>query len=1260
MAVDELPAADVPEPGRATTPEEFGRELTLLRQRAGLTVRQVAAAARIPVSTAGDYFAGRHLPAGAQSGTLREIVRVCGEAGPGQVDAWIQALGRVRRTPGRRPAGAPAPYRGLAPFEAEDAQWFFGRDELIRLLADVVADGALGIPVTVTGASGSGKSSLVRAGLIPRLGSGTVVLMTPGASPMTTLTQQLGQDRLAIVVDQFEEVFTACEDPGERREFIAALSALSADAVVLLGLRADFYGHALRHPALAESLQRRQVVVGPMTRDQLHQAIVVPARKARLTLDPGLPELLLGDLAPRAGHDDAGPAGYEAGTLPLLSHALRATWERARGGRLTVADYQAAGGIWNAVARTAEAAYAELDGQQQELARRLFLSLVHVTDGSPLTRARVQLDELPGRAADGGTGGEVLARFVDKRLVTVDEDSARITHEALLNAWPRLQGWISADRDGMRVRHRITSAAVAWQEAGRDDAALLRGALLATAAEWTTQAANRDSLSRLARNFLDCALAHERARAAAERRQVSRLRRLAASLAALALVAAGLAAYAFQQRHDVGVARDQADSREVAVEADQVRSEDPSLAAQLSLAAYQISPTPGALASLLESASSPAAARFLDSASVVEALALSADRRTLAVASADGTLRLWDVAQPGHPSPDGGPVATVPDRPLYAAAFSPDGHVLAAAGAGDTVGLWDVADPRHPVRLGRPLTGPRNTVYSLAFSPRGGILAAGSADDTVRLWDVADPMHPVPLGGALSGPAGYVEAVAFSPDGTILAAASADKTVRLWDVAQPRRPVPLGRPLTGPADMVDTVAFSPDGHTLAAGSRDNSVWLWDIANPAHPVRARAPLTQASDWVNAVAFSPDGRTLAAASSDDQVLLWNAATGALLGTLPGPQPATSLAWDGDSVLVAGGADGMVRLWSLPAPVLLDSGPISQVSFSPDGKLLAVAGPDLRLWNPVTRTQVASVAVPGAFTGTVAWSPSGTVLAAGYSDGTVRLWRVARGGLTPLGTPLSATGSGIVEFVAFRHDGQVLASGADDGTVRLWNLADPARPRQLAVVHDSGTYVFSIAFSPNGNLLAAASADNLTRLWNVSDPARPRLVGQPLAGPSSYAISVAFSPDGHVLAIGSADKTVRLWNVTDPGRPRPLGGPLTGPGGYVYSVAFSPDGAMIAAGVTDGTIWLWDVSDPARPTPITHVTDAVTATGHVYTVAFSPDGSTLAAGSSDGSTRLWDTQPAAAAALVCATAGQQLTVAEWHAYIPGRPYDPPCARQ
>jgi hypothetical protein len=324
-----------------------------------------------------------------------------------------------------------------------------------------------------------------------------------------------GDEPPAIIVDQLEEIFTAGADETARREFVAALAALSEQTLVVLGLRADFYGHALCYPELARSLQERQIVVGPMSAAQLRRAIVEPARKAGRDVAADLVEMLLADM-----RQAEVPGGHEAGALPLLSHALLATWTRGRGGPLTVADYQDSGGIRGAIARTAEDACAAL-GTGQETARRLFLRLVHIGDDGREARARVPLSDL-----DEGPGGAaaVLARFVSCHLVSTDQTAAEITHEALLGAWPRLRGWIDADRADLSMRRFIETAAQGWQRAGRDAAALPRGGQLALAAGWAASAAHGAGLSPLGREFLEAGLAAARAQRTVRRRRAWRPR----------------------------------------------------------------------------------------------------------------------------------------------------------------------------------------------------------------------------------------------------------------------------------------------------------------------------------------------------------------------------------------------------------------------------------------------------------------------------------------------------------------------------------------------------------------------------------------------------------------------------------------------------------------------------------------------------------------------------------------------------------------
>ncbi len=1231
------------------TRPRFAAELTAIRERAGLTIRDLAKATGLQASTLGGYFSGRHLPPLKPVDALTQILKACHVTDPVDVQWWHEALRRVRRAPGPRPASAGLPYRGLSPFQASDAQWFFGREGLTSTLVDLVKGGGDGPTLLlVVGPSGVGKSSLLRAGLIAAMDPGACLLLTPGATPVKTLSEGLESMRVVsgdpdlVVVDQFEEVFTQCPDETEQAAFVSRICALAAKpsrTSVVLGLRADFYGRALSHPELARIAQHAQLVVGPMAEDELRQAIELPARKAGADIEPGLVELLLRDLSDPARAGQSGDL-YEPGSLPLLSHALLTMWERGQGRRLTVADYAAAGGIHGAVAHTAERLYASLSEDQQDLARRLFVRLVLVRDGASDSRRRVALADL----ARNEDMYEVLELFVGSRLLTIDGETVEICHEALIRAWPRLHRWIEEDRAGLLVAQQVTEAAVRWSDDSRDTGALYRGTRLAIAKHW---AARQDpaQVDALSREFVAASVRQER-------RSANRLYRTLTVLAALLVFAVGAGVVALQLRSEATRERNAAISRLVATIADRVRTKDAALAAQLSLAAYRITETTEARSSLLDASATPSATRLLGDPGVLQSVALSPDRRTLAAGGADKQVRLWDLSGP-RPSR----LATLrgPADTVFSVAFSPDGRTLAAAGGDRKVHLWDVTRGDAPVPLGEPLSGPAELVYSLAFSPDGATLAAGSGDKRVHLWAFGRAGRPTPLGQPLTGAQGYIQAVAFSPDGRMLAAGSADKTVRLWDFTDRDRPVPVGPVLTGPEQKVYSVAFSPDGSTLAAGSGDKRVHLWDVRDPARPVPG-TPVSGPSGWVNALAFTDDGRGLAFATSASEVRLIELESRRLIASLPHPGPVTGVVFGHDGTVVTSAADGAARIWHPPWPVLPGhGGVVSAVTFNRAG-LLAVGSAETQLWDAK-----AGIALHRAMTNSagvsasIAHAPDGQTAAIGSWDGTIQLWDVADSRVpVRVGQPIAAHSIGPVESLAFAPDGKVLASGADDNLVRLWDVTDRAQPRLLATMDGFRSYAVSIAFRPDGQVLAAASIDKTVRLWRVTDPADPRPLGEPLAVSDHYALAVAFSPDGRTLAVGSGDRAVRLYDLTDPVRPVQIGPPLGGPTNYVFVLAFAGDGRTLAAGSTDENVWIWDVSDRRRPVATATLT---VPTGAIYSVGFHPDGHTLAAGGADKTVWLWETDPARVIEQICARAGDPLTLEEWHRYVPTLEYRAPC---
>ncbi|MFL6125130.1 helix-turn-helix domain-containing protein [Actinophytocola sp.] len=1247
----------------------FAADLRRLREKAGRPpYRELARQAHYSSTTLADAAGGQRLPTLA---VTLAFVRACG----GDPDDWEQrwrevAAGQnVGRSDVGTATGQACPYPGLAAFQPGDAARFHGREALTEDLVSSVRERRF---VAVFGASGSGKSSLIRAGLIARLrAERPVVLFTPGAHPLdecaarvatlagssaATLRRELDENPRALhmtllqaltgdaepllVVDQFEEVFTLCTDTDERARFIQALlTAVQAEnsrTRVVIGVRADFYAHCADHPELVKALRNAQVLVGQMSTDELRRAVSQPAIDTENTLETALLARVIADAAGRPN------------VLPLVSHALRETWYRRRGNTLTLAGYEASGGIHHALARTAENVYTSLTGHQRRQARDVVLRLIALGDGTDDTKRRVRRDELPAGAAD------VLDSLVDARLVTVDAETVELTHEALLDAWPRLRRWIDEDRAALLVHQQLVDAALTWEREDHDAGVLYRGSRLAAAREWAER--HHDDIRRDPRvqRFLATS---------ARRQNRARLlgRATVALLAVLTLVASFAAVYAMRQRDAAQAERDRAVAIHTATEAEQVRDTDVSLAAQLTLAAHRLQQTPETRSDLLDTENRPLSSVLDGGTGTVFGLAFSPDGRTMATAGDDGAIRLWNVADPGH--------AVLWRRPLtghtgrvFWLAYSPDGRTLASAGRDRTVRLWNVADPAHAVSAGTPLTGHTDDVYSVAFSPDGRTLLSASRDRTLRLWNVADPAGAAPLGGPLVGHTDAVASATFSPDGRTIASAGHDRTVRLWNVTDLAHPVPWGPPLIGHTDTVYATAFSPDSHTLASVGNDRTVRLWNVTDPANATPLGQPLTGHTDTVYAVAFSHDGRILATAGADHVVRLWNTSSPA--GAVPLGRPLTGhtgyvywLAFSPDGhTLASVGADHMVRLWHLPRTVLIgQSSYVNGVAFSPDGHTLASASTDhtVWLWNVTNPADPAALGKP--LTGNtnavnqVTFSPDGHTLASAGRDRTVHIWDVRDPGHpVPWRQPLTGH-TGPVTHVAFSPDNRILASASSDGTVRLWDVTDMTSLGRPLTGHTGD--VTWLAFSPDGHTLASASSDDTVRLWDLRDPAH--VTSRKISVNTGGVLGVAFSPDGHTLATADNDHTVRLWRTT--GNPVQLGQSLVGHTSFVYRVAFSGDGATLASTSDDGTIRLWNVRDVTHPTPAGRpLTDH---TAPIDGLAISPNGHILATASDDHTIELTPMDTGSAARRICATTSNVLTEALWAKHIPEAPFHPAC---
>jgi DNA-binding SARP family transcriptional activator/WD40 repeat protein len=1197
--------------------------------------------------------------AGARRGELRELEE--------ELASNVVDLGAVReraeRYATRRPEPAGGrdegrmpvcPFKGLASYDVADADYFFGRERLVaEMVARLVGTTLLG----VVGPSGSGKSSAVRAGLLAALAGGVLpgsatwprVLLRPGEHPLAALRRALGTDaeepipdclarldpetRLVMAVDQFEEVFVACRDEAERSEFVDALvdAARRNDrrVLVVVAVRADYYGACAAYPQLASLLGASQVLVGPMRREELARAIEGPAHRAGLAVEPALVTRLAEDVA---GH---------AGGLPLLSTALLELWQRRDGRRLRLAAYEQTQGVQGAVARLAEDAYERLDPDGRQLAGRILLRLAGEGEGDAVVRRPVPLAELDGEHDE--RVAEVLARLAADRLVTIGEGEVEVAHEALLREWPRLRGWLEEDAEGRRLHRRITLAARDWDTGGRDPGELYRGARLASALDWAAERSGE--LNRLERDFLEEGrLASER-EAERSRAVNRRLRTLLVAAAAALAVAVGAGVLALDQRGDARHTALTADAQRLGAQALSEDRLDRALLLASAGAALEdsIATRSNLLSSLLRS---PAAIGILKGdGDPIRSIGLSPDGGILAIGDDDGTVTLFDtktrkpfadhqapgvvwsldfdpgtgsLAIAGTASPDllTGYVeildadtarmrtsASLRRHPAGAglgffetANYDPDGRALIVTYSGGdldrTTGVWlRRFDARDAKPLGRAVrVAARSTSTAPLSSPDGRLLV--SSDRATYAVDAKTlrVVRRYPVGALTNG---------LSADGSALALEDVEGSLRQLDLRSGRV-----RTLAGAAAGVEASrligqdasfgigALSPDGRTLATWDNSEKVILWDVRAGVPTETFEGHARDAGLQV----FSPDGRTLYTAGDDSRVIIWDVAGDRRLGrpfrtgfdyasgeVFP---PPFAISPDGRALAVAR-LDGRVDL--LDAETLrrtggfdaFDRGWAVAIDYAPDGRRLAVAGVGggVGVWDaasgkrlgPLLRTPRGAVANNPHTVQAVAFGPDG-LLGAAEAGGTVRVWDTGRRELAgpPLRLPPFVLG------LAFSPDGSrlaipfgaVLAKGRDGIEVR-----DVESGRRVARLRVDGE-VRTVAFSPDGGLLAGGQLGGAALLWATDGWQR---VGGPLALREATALAVDFSPDSRTLATSHADGAVVLWDV---GSQQPIGSPLALPGSprELYTTArFSPDGKRLFAVHEDGRAFRWEV-DPA----------------------------------------------------------------------------------
>jgi WD40 repeat protein len=1094
---------------------------------------------------------------------------------------------------GRRPTEI-SPYRGLFAFREEDAQFFFGRESFADMLVDAVQNQPL---VAVIGSSGSGKSSVVFAGLVKRLrdaGNWHIVDFRPGSRPLFNLATALAtalvsqkephfstahhqkksqimppvlsrterlreirnlasdlqhcdnglrdvvdnilfedpNQRLLLVADQFEELYTLCRDPQERQAFLdRLLSAINncRNFTFVITLRADFLGQALSYRPFADALQYADLKLAPMTDEELQAAVEKPAKLLGVTIEQGLVERILSTVS------------AEPGDLPLLEFALARLWAKQLSAQLTHAAYDEIGGVEAALPGYADQAYNQLNFEEKERTQRIFIQLVHPGEGTEDTR------RVATRAEVGEENWDLVTRLANARLVVTgrDEktglDTVEVVHEALIRSWGQLHQWMQLDRDFRHWQEQLRAAMRTWESSSFDEGALLRGKPLADAEYWERQ--RFLELSTVERSFIGLSVEfRERESRKKKRRRQLTILGLTSGLV-LALILAGIAWWQGQNTNKNEI---EALNATTAAQLISNRNFDALITSlKTSKKLSNISPlafildekahTQREISGLLQEAVYKVKERnrLIGHSDEIIDVTFSPDGKIIATTSRDTTVKLWSL--------NGRQITTLKGHTalVHSVSFSLDQKIIATASWDKTIKLWTISG-----QLITTINDHKNPVYSVNFSPKNQTFATADYGGNVKLWNLNGQQIK-----AFKAHNQAIYCVNFSPDSQTLATASADGTVKLWNINGEEL-----QTLKGHKDWVWYVNFSPNGKLIATASADGTAKLWNING-----KEIKSLNDHKDSVTSASFSHNGEMIATTSTDKTVIIWSK-NGEKLQTLTGHQN-----W----------------VW--------------RASFSPDNKMIATASKDksVKLWQ-IQGKKLQVIPAHQSAIYSIASSPDDKRIATASADKTVKFWTLS-GKLISLLLKHNSR----VNDVSFAPNGQQIATATEDGTVILWN--NKAEKIRTFKGHDG--LIWSVKFSPDSQSFATASADKTVKLWNKHG----KLI-KSIDGHKDIVNSVDFSPDSKMIATASWDTNAKLWT-----REGKLIKTLSRHQDGVHSISFSPNGKMIATASEDKTVILWTNKGELM----------TTLTGHeagVFRVRFSPDSKIIATASKDYNVKLW----------------------------------------